>query len=431
MNLHIPESNLKRIVIVGGGFGGLKLLQDLGLRGNYQVVLMDKHNFHQFQPLFYQVATAGLEASSIVFPFRRVMQKMKNVHFRIAQVDQVNSIQKILHTDIGEVSYDYLVLANGAGTNFFGNASIAKFALPMKTLSEALSLRNHLFENFENALSAETEQDRQAFLTIVIVGGGPTGVEIAGTLAEMRKFILPRDYPELDFSQMKIILLEGSDRLLNGMSSRSSKKSLTYLQDMGVQVRTEALVTDYDGRIAVLKEGEEIHTKNLVWAAGIVANRIEGLPEDSMGPGRRVKVDAFNFVEGVDGILAIGDVSWMTADPAYPKGHPQLAQTAIQQAANLSKNFERKAKGKEKMTPFIYKNLGSMATVGRNKAVVDLPKFHFSGFFAWAVWMLVHLRSILGVKNKVLIFLDWLWSYFTYNLSLRLIIHKEEKKMES
>ncbi len=425
MRANLPESPNPRIVIVGGGFGGLRLAYDLS-HSNYQVVLIDKNNYHQFQPLFYQVATAGLEPSSIVFPFRRMFQKAKNIHFRLAEVRNISTEKKQIETDLGQINYDFLVLATGAGTNFFGNERIAKLSFPMKTIGEALVLRNSLFLSFERALASETELEKESYLNVVIVGGGPTGVEVAGTIAEMKRFILPRDYPEMDFSSMHITLVEGSPRVLNGMSEKSSVKALEYLKKLGVEVKLNTIVQDYDGHVCFIMGGEKIYTHNLVWAAGIIGNKVSGLPNEIYVRGGRMEVDRYNMVKGSATVYALGDVAYMST-PNYPNGHPQVAQAAIQQARNLAKNFIALSKN-HKIKEFEYKNLGSMATVGRNKAVVDLPKRHFSGFFAWAVWMLVHLRSILGKKNKFLVFLNWVWNYLTYNLSLRLIIQNPKRE---
>ncbi len=425
MKANLPESNSPRIVIVGGGFGGLRLALDLA-DSNYQVVVLDKNNYHQFQPLFYQVATAGLEPSSIIFPFRRMFQKAKNIHFRLAEVKMISTEKKEIETNLGSISYDYLVLATGAGTNFFGNEKIAKLSFPMKSIGEALVLRNSLFLSFEHALASETEEEKEGFLNVVVVGGGPTGVEVAGTIAEMKRFILPRDYPEMDFSSMHITLVEGSPKVLNGMSEKSSLRALEYLKKLGVEVKLNAIVQDYDGRTATIKGIDNISTHNLVWAAGIIGNKVVGLKDEDYARGGRIKVNRFNQVESDYSVYAIGDVAYMETE-RYPNGHPQVAQTAIQHGKNVGKNFQAISKS-DKLKKFEYKNLGSMATVGRNKAVVDLPHRHFSGFLAWLVWMVVHLRSILGIKNKFLIFLNWVWNYLTYNLSLRLIIQNPKRE---
>jgi NADH dehydrogenase len=419
MKMNIEEVSRKRVVIIGGGFGGLQLAQDL-LKSEYQVVLIDRNNYHQFQPLFYQVATAGLEPSSIAFPFRKIFHNEKNFHFRLADVTGIETETKMVNTSIGSIAYDFLVIATGADTNFFGNQRIREKALPMKSISEALALRNTIFQRFEDALNASDEEERQKCLNIVIVGGGATGVEVAGTLAEMRSYILPKDYPEIDFSKMKIVLLEGSPRVLNAMSDVSCVKAKEYLTKLGVEVHNNTHVVDYDGEYVELKDQERIPTKTLIWAAGIIGNRIAGLPEKSDAPGGRVFVDEYNAVSDCKNVFVVGDVACMVSEE-YPRGHPQMAQPAIQQGRNLANNFKRMFKN-QTLKPFKYKNLGSMATVGRNKAVVELPKYNFQGFFAWLVWMVVHLKSILGIKNKFVVFLNWVWNYITYNLSLRLII---------
>lgn len=423
MEIRIAKSQKERIVIIGGGFGGLKIAESLS-RSDYQIVLIDRNNFHQFQPLFYQVATSGLEPSSIIFPYRKILQRKKNAHFRMAEVNEIDQEQNCLKTSIGEIDYDHLVIATGAGNNFFGNSNIEKYAFPMKSINESLRLRNIILERFEESLSYPDEEQTQ-FLTFTIAGAGPTGVELAGTLAEMKRFVLPKDYPELDFSKMKIVLIEGTDRVLNAMKVSSSEKAHFYLKQMGVEIRLSTLVKDYDGSTIQLSTGDEIHSKTLIWAAGIKGNFLAGIQESSKAPGNRIKVDVTNKVEGTKNVYAIGDIAWMNADPNYPNGHPQLAQAAIQQGKRLAQNFMLVSKSKP-MKPFIYKNLGAMATVGRNKAVVELPKRNFSGFFAWVVWMVVHLRSILGVKNKWIVFMNWVWNYFTYNLSLRLIIKRKD-----
>src|SRR6185312_4487669 len=425
MKANIPETNHKRVVIIGGGFGGLKLARQLS-NSDYQVVLIDKNNYHQFQPLFYQVATSGLEPSSISFPFRKIFQKNHSVVFRVANVTSVEPAKNILITDIGEITYDYLVIATGANTNFFGNENFRKYGLPMKNVSEALKIRNMVLQHYEDALTADNETARQALMNIVIVGGGPTGVEIAGTLADMRRFILPKDYPELDFSMMKIHLLEASPRLLNGMADISGIKASEYLQRLGVSVKVNTRVKDYDGNTVQLGDGQNIESRTLIWAAGVAGNIVKGISEDLIIKNNRIKVDRNNKVEGTANIYAIGDIAYMTEEK-YPNGHPQVAQVAIQQAECLAKNFENVFNNKA-LTPFHYKDLGSMATVGRNLAVVDLPAVKFNGFLAWLIWMFVHLMSIVGTKNRLFIFINWMWNYITYDQSLRLIIKPPDNK---
>ncbi|NBA85707.1 FAD-dependent oxidoreductase [Emticicia sp. CRIBPO] len=419
MSANIPETSQKRVVIVGAGFGGLALAQDLSKK-DLQVVLIDKNNFHQFQPLFYQVAMAGLEPSSIAFPLRKVFHNRKNVHIRITAVEKVDTDNKIIYTGLGDMTYDYLVLSMGANTNFFGMENIINNAIPMKSIAEAIYLRNRVLQNFEDALTENDKGKRAGLMTIVVVGGGPTGVEVSGTLAEMKKLILPKDYPELNFDEMKIYLFESSPKVLEVMSDNAASKSREYLEHLGVNLRLGERIVDFDGEYAYTSNGDKIRTNNLVWAAGVISNKIEGFAPELFGRGRRMLVNEFSQVNGFDNIFALGDMALMATDE-YPNGHPQVAQPAIQQGKLLAKNLLRIIKG-ETPKPFRYKDLGSMATVGRHLAVVDLPFWKFQGIFAWYVWMFVHLMSILGVKNKVLIFVNWLWNYITYDQSLRLII---------
>ena len=426
MSPNIPITNQKRIVIVGAGFGGLELAQQLADHSDFQIILIDKNNYHQFQPLFYQVAMAGLEPSSIAFPLRKVFQNSKNVHIRVTEVSRVNTEKNKIETGIGEIEYDYLVLAMGTTTNFYGMQNIIDNALPMKSVAEALALRNQILQNFEDALTTENLEDKQGLMNIVIVGGGPTGVEIAGTLAEMKRQILPKDYPELNFDSMQIYLYESSLEVLEVMSDEASAKAKEYLTDLGVNLRLGMRITDFDGKYASTNTGDRLRTNNLIWAAGVKANSIEGLPETVIARGGRIKVNSFNQIEGFTNCFAIGDLALMTEEK-YPNGHPQLAQPAIQQGALLAKNLVRLER-KNIVKPFVYKDLGSMATVGRNLAVVDLPFWKFQGFFAWLTWMFVHLMAIVGVKNKLLIFINWLWNYVTYDQSLRLIIKPKIKK---
>ena len=418
---NIPNTDKKRIVIVGAGFAGLEIAQRLSKRSDVQIVLLDKNNYHQFQPLFYQVAMAGLEPSSISFPLRKIFQSCKNVHIRVTDAHSINPDQKSIETGLGDIRFDELIIATGADTNYYGMKEIEERAIPMKSVSEALALRNRILQNFEDALSAETPEERDALMNVVVVGGGPTGVELSGTLAEMKKFILPKDYPDLNFEAMHIYLLEGSPDVLGVMSDEASTKAREYLDRLGVIVHTEQTVTHFDGNEVVTKQGLKIRTTNLVWAAGIKASPINGFPAEKLGRGGRLKVNAFNQVEGYDNVYAIGDVAIMSGDPKYPDGHPQLAQVAIQQAKRLAKNLKERLDGKS-LEPFAYRDLGTMATVGRNLAVVDLPFWKFQGFFAWLTWMFVHLLSIVGVKNRVMVFINWIWNYVTYDQSLRLII---------
>ena len=424
MKNNIPETANKRVVIIGAGFGGLKLAHELA-ESNYQVVLIDKNNYHQFQPLFYQVATAGLEPSAISFPLRKIFQKKKNIFIRIVEVQSVNIKANYIQTNIDKINYDFLVLATGAETNFYNNKKMMQNAVPMKSVAEALGIRNKIIENYEEALYAEDKEEQLALMNIVVVGGGPTGVEVSGTLAEMKKHILPKDYPELDFTKMQVSLIETSPKVLGTMSQQASKKATEYLKKLDVAIHTNTSVKDYDGRRVALSDGIVLNSKTLIWAAGVIGYKLPGLPADVFIQNNRIKVDEFNKVVGTDNVFAIGDIACMIEEK-YPKGHPQLAQPAIQQAKLLAQNLMN-IENKKGLVPFHYKNPGTMATVGKNLAVVDLPHFKFHGFFAWLAWMLVHLMSIVGVKNRILIFINWAWNYITYDQSLRLIIRPKSK----
>lgn len=416
-----------KLIIIGGGFGGLKLARKLSNKTGFDITLIDRFNYHQFQPLFYQVATAGLDASNISFPLRKVFQKSRNIHFRLADVTKILSREKKVVTDIGDFEFDILVIATGADTNFFGNQQLTDHALPMKSTVEALQLRYRLLHNFEDALRAKDLGDDialQRLMNIVIVGGGPTGVELSGAIADMKKYQLPKDYPELDFSFMKIYLLEGTAKTLGTMGERSSHDSRKYLERLGVTVILNTHLKDYDGQTAVLQNGETIETSLLIWAAGIKGNIPEGIDKALVAKGNRIKVDRQCRVNEMTDIYAIGDVAYME-EPAWPNGHPQVAPVAMQQAEMLAKNFRNleTKKSAGKLIEFSYKDKGSMATVGRNLAVVDIPKpkIHLHGFFAWIIWMALHLMLILGVKNRFFIFLNWVYSYFTRDQNLRLI----------
>ena len=424
MSINIQRNQKKRVVIVGGGLGGLRLAEDLYGSG-MQIVLIDKNNFHQFPPLIYQIASAGIDPSSISFPFRQIFRKRKDFYFRMAEARMVDTEKKILQTSIGKIDYDYLVLAAGATTNFFGNKNIEEWAIPMKTVPEAMGLRNALLSNFERALTCATEEERQELLNVVIVGGGATGVEIAGALSEMKRYVIPYDYPDMDSSLMHIYLIEAGDRLLAGLSQESSQKAYEFLKSMGVDIQFGKMVTDYRDHKVIMKDGTEIPTRTFLWVSGIRANAMPGIDESHLGRGFRFKVDEYNRIPGVEDVFVIGDQCLQTSDAAYPNGHPQVAQVAIQQAKNLAKNLKRIDKGADssQLTAFHYKNLGSMATIGRNKAVVEIGKFRSQGFFAWVLWLVVHLRSILGVKNKVMVLLNWLWKYVSYNDSIRMITY--------
>jgi len=428
MPVNIPETAQKRIVIIGAGFGGLKLAQKL-IGSGYQIVLIDKNNYHQFQPLFYQVASSGIEPSSILFPLRKIFQKQKDVYIRVAEVFSVDPEKKELKTSLDTVWYDYLVIATGVNSNFFGMKNMEEYAVPMKSVSEAMALRNRLLQTFEKAVSIRDQNEKKSLLNIVIVGGGPTGVEVAGAIAEMKNFVLPKDYPDQNFDLMQINLIEGSGELLGGMSAHASEKALFYLKRLGINVTLNSRATGYDGRLLNLADGTVVKTQTVIWAAGISGEVPEGFPKDSIGRGMRLIVDEFNKLKSFDDIYAIGDVCLMST-PKYPNGHPQVAQVAIQQGKNLAKNFLF-LKSKMQHHPFRYVDKGSMATIGRNRAVADLPFVKFSGFIAWLTWMFVHLMSIVGVKNRLLIFINWMWNYMTYDQSLRLILWAARKNNQN
>ncbi|MBD2703010.1 NAD(P)/FAD-dependent oxidoreductase [Spirosoma sp. BT702] len=426
MNPNIPQTDRKRVVIVGAGFGGLKLARKLSGRSEFQVVLINRQNYHEFQPLYYQVATAGLEANSILFPLRAVFGNCNNIHIRVTNVTGVRTADKTVDTDLGPVTYDYLVIATGADTNFFNQQNIIEKGLAMKSVSEAIALRNRMLQNFEDALSVETLDEKEGLMDVVVVGGGPTGVELCGTLAEMRKTVLPIDYPELDFKMMDIYLIESGGELLGPMSVQSQQHSLKYLQDLGVHVKLNTRVKDFDGRTVTMNDGSTLRTNNLIWAAGVKANPLAGLPPEVIGRGGRVKVNRYSQIQGFTDIFAIGDVALMTEEK-WPDGHPQVAQPAIQQGRQLGKNLLHWIRN-EQPEEFTYRDFGTMATIGRGLAVVDLPFLKFQGFFAWLTWLFVHLMAIVGVKNRLFIFLNWMFNYLTYSNSLRLIIRPKLPK---
>lgn len=424
MPVNIPETAQKRIVIVGAGFAGLNLAKKL-LGSGYQIVLIDKNNYHQFQPLFYQVASAGIEPSAILFPLRKIFQKQKDVYIRIGEIYSVDTEKKELQTSLDLVWYDYLVIATGVNSNFFGIKNLEQYAIPMKSGSEAMALRNRLLQSFEKAVTISDQNERKKLLNVIIVGGGATGVELAGAIAEMKKFVLYKDYPEFNFDVMQINLIEGSGALLGGMSKNASEKALKYLLALGINVRLNTQVTDFDGQLLTFKDGTSIETKTVIWAAGISGVVPKGLPDEVVGRGKRILVDEFNRIKGFTDVFAIGDLCLQPCKD-FPNGHPQVAQVAIQQGKNLARNFLY-MKDKSILRPFKYIDRGSMATIGRNRAVADLPFLKFSGFIAWLTWMFVHLMSIVGVKNRLLIFINWMWNYMTYDQSLRLILWAAKK----
>jgi NADH dehydrogenase len=416
------------IVIAGGGFGGLKLARKLFEKKGINVTLIDRFNFHQFQPLFYQVATAGLDASDISFPLRKVFHEECNIRFRMGVIKSIDIINKNIITEEASYAYDKLILATGADTNFFGNEQLMKYAFPMKSTTEALQIKYRLLQNMENVLYAENEEELERLLTIVVVGGGPTGVEMSGAIADMRRFVLPKDYPEIDFTKMKIYLLEGSMEALGSMSDKSSKDACDYLKRLGVIVKTGTLVKNYDGTTVTMENGETIKSSIVIWAAGITGNVPEGIDKSLIVKGNRLRVDRYHTVSGLKDIYAIGDVSYMETQD-YPHGHPQVASVAISQAKSLAEILIAEMKKDEKSEPYEYVDKGSMATIGRNLAVVDIPKpkLHFNGFIAWFIWMSLHLFLLLGVKNKLSVFSNWIYNYFTYDQNLRLIFRPTQK----
>ncbi|WP_185871507.1 NAD(P)/FAD-dependent oxidoreductase [Blattabacterium cuenoti] len=427
--MNIPRvNNLKRIVIIGGGFAGLQVAKKLR-RDKFQVVLIDKNNYHTFQPLLYQVATAGLEPDSIAHSIRNIIKKTKNFFFRLAVVHYINIKKQKIHTNIGILSYDYLIIATGSITNYFGNKNIESFALPMKSIPEALNLRSLILQDFESALLMKNDKEKKRLMTFVIVGGGPTGVELAGALAEMKKYVLPYDYPDLDIQHMNIHLLQATSRLLDGMSEQSARQAYKNLKELGVIIWLNCLVKDYNGEIVFMEKDQKIESSNVIWAAGVKGAIIKGfLKEDIIG--NRILVDNYLKTIRYENIFAIGDIAYMYGNKNYPNGHPMTAQPAIQQGNYLAKNLNYfLVDGKSyNMKPFVYKNLGSMATIGRNKAVCDFPCLKLKGFLAWIVWMFVHLVSLVGFRNRAIALTNWIIQYFHYNKSVRLIIRPFYRK---
>ena len=421
-DLMIPDTGQKRLVIIGGGFAGIELTQKLK-NADLQVVMLDKHNFHTFQPLLYQVATGGLEPSSIAYPLRKALRNVPNAIFRMAEVLSIYPQENILETNIGRLSYDYLVIATGSKTNFFSfSKEVSAQMMQLKSVNQALDLRSYILQNFEKALLTKDETEKESLLNIAIVGGGPTGVELAGALGEMKNHILPKDYPELDFRKMQVHLFEASGELLSAMSDDSSEKALKYVKQFGVNVWLNTVVTGYEDNVVKLNNGKNIRTQTVIWTAGVMGASIEGLNPESKGPANRIIVDAFNKVKGHENIFALGDIACMVSEE-LPKGHPMVAPVAIQQANLLGINLKRALKNEE-MKPFKYFDKGSMATVGRNKAVVDFPggKIKMGGFIAWLAWMFVHVMTLIGFRNKLIVMVGWLYNYFNYDHTLRLII---------
>lgn len=423
---NIPDAgSMKRVVIIGGGFAGFELAKKINKK-YYQVVLIDKNNYYQFQPLFYQVATAGLDPSSISYPHRKGFQKEKNIHFRMCVAEYVEPQQKIVKTDIGDIAYDYLVISTGCDTNYFGNDSLKESTFALKSVSESLLLRNRILLSFEQALSPRNEEELKEMLSFVIVGGGATGVELSGALADMRKSILPKDYPEIDFSKMEIHLVDASPRLLFAMSEKASEGAAKALTKRGVIIHQNVFVKSYEKPYVEMSNGLELRSRNVFWVAGVKPNSLKGLDESAYDRGRLV-VNEYNQVQGYENIFAIGDTALLISAKS-PKGHPQVAQVALQMAKRLAKNLNNEVDGKS-WEKFVYSDRGSLATIGRNAAVADLGKFRFGGWFAWWLWLFVHIVSIVGMRNRLSVFIDWVWSYLNYDVSLRLFIRPKQNKM--
>lgn len=427
--LNIPDTDKPRIVILGGGFGGINLIKKLP--GIFQIVLLDRYNYHTFQPLLYQVATAGLEPDSVAGPLRKIINKRKNVFFRMLSATSISAEDKIIYTKAGSLKYDYLVIATGAKVNYFNNADISKHSFPLKQVTHALDLRSHIFQQFEKLEVLHNTKDKDAYLTFVIVGAGPTGVEISGALAELKAHVLPKDYPDLDMKNVKIYLIEGLDRVLPGMSEQSGKKAQSYLEKMEVKVILNCLTKDFDGKVVRLSNGDEIRTKSLIWAAGVKGNVIDGIDAQSIKKGKLLVSHTNQLFrnkennELYDDIFAIGDVAFMEQKD-YPDGLPGLAQVAIQQGRHLAKNLNKRVKN-QSLKAFRYKNKGVLATIGRNKAVADLPNIKLTGFPAWFVWMVVHVLFLVSFRSKVIALTNWIWNYFTYDRGIRLIIRPSSK----
>jgi NADH dehydrogenase len=424
--MNIPQSSNPRIVIIGGGFAGIALAKKLRNK-NLQVVLLDKHNYHNFQPLLYQVATGGLEAGSIAYPIRKIIQEYKDFYFRLTAVNEINTVNQRVIAEIGELHYDYLVIATGSKTNYFGNKEIERNSMAMKTIPQSLNIRSLILENFEQAVLTKDESEKNSLINFVLVGAGPTGVELAGALAEMKKAILQKDYPDLDIAKMQINLIQSGDRILNTMTEKSSADAEKFLNKLGVKIWKNVRVTNYDGKTITTNSDLTFETATVIWTAGVQGAAIRGLDAKSLVEKvERIRVNQFNQVVGYDNIFALGDIASMECNK-YPQGHPMMAQPALQQGKLLGENLVNLI-NKKAMKPFEYNDKGSMATIGRNLAVVDLPHYHFSGVFAWFVWMFVHLFSLIGFKNKAVVFLNWVYNYIRFDREGRLIIRPFKKK---
>ncbi|WP_081211552.1 NAD(P)/FAD-dependent oxidoreductase [Salegentibacter sediminis] len=429
--MNIPRTELPRVVIIGGGFAGMSLARIL-LKENLQVVILDRHNYHTFQPLLYQVSTSGLEPDSIAYPLRKITRNSRKAIFRLAEVNSINPEEETISTSIGDLAYDYLVIATGSKTNFFGNKSIEEHGMWMKTVPQALNIRSLILENLEQAVITDDPEKRKALLNFVLVGAGPTGVELSGAIAELRNHIVPKDYPDIDPNEMNIHLLEGLDRVLPPMSENASKKAHQFLKELGVHIHLNTMVESYDGHLVTTNTDLKLKTETFIWSAGVTGAPVKGLNASAMvEKANRYEVNAFNQVKGYENVFAIGDIALMQTKE-YPKGHPMVAQPAIQQGKHLAKNLKRLIKG-EQLKAFEYYDKGTMATVGRNRAVVDMGKMKFSGFSAWFVWMFVHLWFLIGFRNRLVTFFNWVYNYINYDKAARLIIRPfkgYERKMK-
>lgn len=420
-------ANKPRVVVVGAGFGGLELCKALRKEA-VEVLLIDKNNYHTFIPLLYQVATGGLEAGSVAYPVRRVFRKNKYVKFQMATVDKVDIAQQCLQTSVGTIDYDYLVLATGSNTNFFDFATKQANFLTLKSVPDALNIRSYVMQNLEKAIATQDANKQGQLMNIAIVGGGPSGVELAGALGEMKRYVFPKDFPQIDFDRMSITLFEAAPKLLSSMAEQSSEKCLLYLQKLGIEVRLNTQVKDYDNQAVLLSDGSTFETETVIWAAGVKGEMPAGIDAAYIARGNRIMVDKQNQIEGLQNIFAIGDIAYFPTED-YPKGLPMLAPVAMQQGQHLAKNIANLLHNKP-LKPFVYSNKGSMAIIGRNKAVVELPKFKFQGTFAWLVWMFVHIMSLVGFRNKLVAFLDWTQNYFSYDRPLGLVVRPFYKNKE-
>ena len=422
--MNIPEIDLPRVVIIGAGFAGLQIARNIN-NDHYQVVLIDKNNYHTFQPLLYQVASAGLEPDSIAYPIRKVLRKKKNTFYRLADVESIDTNASCVKTNIGDISYNRLVIATGADNNFFGNKTIEANSLPMKSVRDALDLRSKILGNFEEALNTQDLNKRDALMSFVIVGAGPTGVELAGALAELKNKILPKDFPDLDLRNMKINLIEAGPRVLGAMSEKSSERAFLYLRKLGVHIFTETFVENYENNVVSTNKDIQFNSDTFIWAAGVKGMLPGGIDASNIGRGNRIIVDDFSKMKTIDNIYVVGDACLIESE-TYPTGLPMMASVAMQQGKYLAQAFNNEAKNK-KVLPFVYLDKGTMATVGRNKAVVQMSKFNFQGMLAWLVWMFVHLMLLVGFRNRVVVFVNWAWNYVNYNNGLRLIIRPFKK----